>query len=99
VGQNLKEKLAAIEKALIVPGLKTPAELLNHGTKLLAKMAALAPVVFSADFKPTQAAQDVYTKLADEIDAQLALLHEVMELDVPAFNGMAQERGMGVLAV
>jgi hypothetical protein len=99
VGQNLKEKLAAIEKALIVPGLKTPAELLNHGTKLLAKMAALAPVVFSADFKPTQAAQDVYAKLADEIDAQLALLHELVEVDVPAFNGMAQERGMGVLAV
>jgi hypothetical protein len=99
VGQNLKEKLATIEKALIVPGLKTPAELLNHGTKLLAKMAALAPVVFSADFKPTQAARDVYAKLADEIDDQLALLHEVMELDVPAFNGMAQERGMGVLGV
>ncbi len=99
VGKQLKEKLAAIEKPLIVPGLKTPAELLNNGTKLLAKMAGLAPVVFSADFKPTQAAHDVYAKLSDEIDDQLALLHELIEVDVAAFNGMVQEKGMGALGV
>jgi hypothetical protein len=91
--------LAAIEKPLIVPGLKTPAELLNHGTKLIAKMAALAPVVFSADFKPTQAAQEVYTKLSAEIDAQLALLHEAIELDIAAFNHLVQAADMGAVGV
>jgi hypothetical protein len=99
VGQQLKEKLAEVEKPLIEPGLKTLSEILNHGTRLIAKMAALAPVVFSADFKPTQAAQDVYAKLADEIDEQLAQLHELIEVDVAAFNGMVQERGMGALGV
>ena len=99
VGKQLKEKLAAIEKPLIVPGLKTPAELLNNGTKLLAKMAGLAPVVYSADFKPTQAARDVYAKLSAEIEAQLALLHEVVELDVAAFNGMVQDADLGALGV
>jgi hypothetical protein len=99
VGQKLKEKLAEIEKPLIVPGLKTGSQVLNHGTRLLAKLAGLAPVVYSADFKPTQAAQDVYAKLADEIEAQLALLHEVIEVDVAAFNSMVQERGYGVLGV
>jgi hypothetical protein len=98
-GQQLKEKLAEVEKPLIEPGLKTLSEILNHGTRLIAKMAALAPVVFSADFKPTQAAQDVYAKLGDEIDEQLAQLHELIEVDVAAFNGMVQERGMGALGV
>ena len=72
---------------------------MNQGTRLLTKMASLAPVVFSADFKPTQAAQAVYAKVADEIDEQLAQLHELIEVDVAAFNGMVQERGMGALGV
>jgi photosystem II stability/assembly factor-like uncharacterized protein len=98
-GRQLKEKLAEIEKPLIVPGLKTPAELLNHGTRLIAKLAALAPVVFSADFKPTQAAQEVYTKLSAEIDTQLALLHEAIELDIAAFNHLVQAADMGAVGV
>jgi hypothetical protein len=35
----------------------------------------------------------VYARLADEIEGQLALLHDLV--DVAAFNGMVLERGMG----
>ncbi|MCP4416895.1 MAG: glycosyl hydrolase [Chloroflexi bacterium] len=96
-GKVLKEKLAEIEKTLIVPGLKTPAEMMNHGTRLIARLASLAPVVFSADFKPTQAAQDVYVKLSGEIDAQLALLSTIIDSEAKSFNQLIQEAGIDAL--
>ena len=71
--------------------------MLNHGTRLIARLASLAPVVFSADFKPTQAAQDVYVKMAGEIDAQLTLLATTIDSEAQAFNQLIQEAGIVAL--
>ncbi len=98
-GKALKEKLGEIELPLIVPGLKNQSEILNNGMRLIAQMAGLAPVVYSADFKPTQAARDVFAKHSGEIDAQIGLLHEAIEMDVAAFNQMVLDADLGALGV
>jgi photosystem II stability/assembly factor-like uncharacterized protein len=96
-GQALKGQLEEIEKPLIVPGLKSEREVINHGVRLIGKLSELSPIVFSADFKPTQAAYEVFDKLAGEIDDQLAQLQTVIETDVVDFNRLVTEAGIGAL--
>jgi hypothetical protein len=93
----LSEKLLSVEKPLIVPGLKTPSEQLNQGVRLLDKLATLSADVYSADFKPTDAACAVYARLAGEIEAQLALLQELLDSDVAAFNAAIRQAGFSAL--
>lgn len=96
-GDGLKAKLEEIEKPLIFPGLKSEREVYNHGVRLIGKLSELNPIVFSADFKPTRAAYQVYEKLAGEIDEQLARLQKVLDTDVVEFNRLVADAGIGAL--
>jgi hypothetical protein len=85
---KLKDKLKEIEEPLIVPGLKSYHQTLNYGVRLAGKLAALVPVVASADFAPTKQVQEVFTLLSKQIDAQIKALNKVMETDVDRFNDL-----------
>lgn len=84
----LKDKLKAVEEPLIVPGLKLQHQTLNYGIRLTGKLAALPPVVSSADFAPTQQARDVFGHLSSQIDDQIKALNEVVESEVAALNNL-----------
>ncbi len=96
-GKALQQKLSDIEAVLIVPGLKSFGQFINHGVRLEAKLAELVPVVASADFKPTQGSQDVFAHYSTLIDEQLAQLKEVLATDAVEFSDAIQAIGVGAL--
>ena len=96
-GKALQEQLRQIELPLIVPDLKTESDILNHGTRLAAKLNGVMPVVASDDSPPIQGAIAVFAHLSLQIDEQVAKLNGVLSKDVPAFNEAVQATGMGAV--
>ena len=83
----LKEKVLDIEKQLAVPDLRPGwGDTNNAGVRLLAKLAALVPVVSTGNYKPTDQAQEAFEDFSQRIDEQLERFDSLIETDVAAFN-------------
>jgi photosystem II stability/assembly factor-like uncharacterized protein len=95
----LKDKLNAVEEPLIVPGLKLRHQTLNYGIRLAGKLAALSPVVDSADFAPTKQVREVFALLSRQIDAQIKALNKVIDSDVARFNDLIQKAEIAPLVL
>ena len=93
-GKSLTEKLLEIEKSLIAPDIKTRSEVLNNGMRLVARLGNFHPYVASADFAPTDVAEDYFLETAAKIDAQLAAYDQVLANEVAAFNQAISEAGV-----
>ncbi len=87
----LKDKLTAIEEELIQTNYKGARDRLNQPVKLNSKLSALTDVVSSADFAPTQQAQEVYVDFSSKIDPHLMRLEEVIDKDVSEFENLVHE--------
>ena len=88
VASGLKEKLAAIERELIlVPG-SNPLNLPDKG--LNAKLAALTSVVDSADSAPTRQSYDVFNVLSKRVDTEIQRLQEVVDTELKAFLNLIE---------
>ncbi len=87
----LKEKLTAIEDELVQVGHKGARDRLHLPVKLNRKLAEIMAVVASADFAPTEQANQVFKDISGRIDQQVQLLREVEERDVPQFIELVQE--------
>jgi hypothetical protein len=101
VGQRAKEirgKLQEVLDALYEPRfIGIDDQLLLFPIKLNARLASLGGVVASAEGKPTEGAREVFRDLSTQIDAQLEKLRTIEEADVPALNGLAQEKGVDLV--
>jgi hypothetical protein len=82
----LDEALTSIEHELVQVELTSDGDSLNFREMLYEKLGALAPVVSSADARPTVQSHQVYEKLSGQIDEQLAELKCVVDGDLAAFN-------------
>ncbi|MEM7346904.1 MAG: hypothetical protein AAF485_21910, partial [Chloroflexota bacterium] len=82
----LKEKLEAVEKALIQVEFKSPGDRLNYRTMLYDKLEMLPSVVGSADAPPTAQSYKVYDKLSGQADEQIAAFKAILDEDLAAFN-------------
>ncbi|MSP14619.1 MAG: glycosyl hydrolase [Chloroflexi bacterium] len=94
---SLKEKLRSLGEALVVPAVKSPWDVYNYGTRLAARLVALAPVVYMGDGAPTQQAYEVFDTLTGKIDTQLQQLQVVIETDLAAFNLLVRDGGFAAV--
>lgn len=97
-GESLKEKLSAVETALINPDF-VEGDALNKPMKLSAKLQSLPSVVGSADTAPTQQSYEVFDKLSTEADEQLNKLQEIIATDVAAFNQLLVELSVPAVVI
>lgn len=89
---QLSERVLAIEKTLLEPGLKKGwPGMLNSGIQISRKLAALQYDVNTGDYRPTDQAHEVYTALARQVDAKLAEFDHLLEGDLAEFNAMLQQ--------
>jgi len=93
----LLEKLATIEKELIMPGDQSDTFGLNVPFGLNARLASVISIAGSADRAPTKQAEEIAAEYGGEIDGQLAVLQEVMGGDLAELNELIA--GLGVAAV
>jgi photosystem II stability/assembly factor-like uncharacterized protein len=95
---SLRARVLEIEKTLLVPDLRAGwADNLNHGTRLLAKLAALPPAVTLGEYRPTDAAEAVYAHLTGQIDEQIGRFNRLVEDELPALNRRIAELSLGAV--
>jgi hypothetical protein len=70
----------------------------NNGIRLLGKLAGLPGAVNLGDYRPTDAAEEVYADLTDRIEAEIAKFDDLVKTDVAAFNAsLASAKHGGVV--
>jgi len=79
-------RLDEIEGELVQAEFTSPGDALNYRNMLFEKLSGLAPVVSSADARPTAQSVAVFDKLAGQADVQLAALAEVQATELAALN-------------
>ena len=85
-GTTLVGKLTTVEEAIYQVRNRSGQDPLNFPIKLNNKIAHLMGVIEDADAPPTDQAYAAFDQLSQEVDAQLAKLHETLQADLPAFN-------------
>ena len=93
--EALRGQVLEIEKTLLVPDLRPGwADALNEGMKLLAKLAGLTPLVALGDYRPTDAAEEVFEDLSQRIEAELARFDNLVAQELPAFNAKVKKANL-----
>ena len=87
----LKEKLNAVEGALIQTEYKGARDRLHMPIRLNAKLAGLSPVVSAGDFRPPQQAYDVLAHFTEILDGEFATLQTILDEDLDEFQNLLAE--------
>ena len=93
-GEELREALAAVESALILPGEHTDTFGLHHRVRLNAALASVLSIVDSADARPTAQARALAEEYIASIDTELDRLKALLDHDLGTFNGLVSEAGL-----
>ena len=93
-GSALREALAAVESALILPGEHTDTFGLHNRVRLNAALASVVSIVDSADARPTAQARALAAEYMARIDDELGRLKALLDRDLGAFNDLVSEVGL-----
>jgi hypothetical protein len=93
-GQQVDQRLAAIEGQIYQVQNRSSQDPLNFPIKINNKLAALGGVVESAEAAPTDQSLQVLAQLSQQLDAQLAALEQVLGQDLPPFNAQLKRAGL-----
>ena len=88
---SIRDKLAAIENALVQIQARAQVDRLRYPMKLNGKLAGLLAWVASADDKPTEQSFEVFSHLSGQVDDQLRELQVVIDSDLEKFNALFSE--------
>jgi hypothetical protein len=91
-GEELAEKLTAIEEALYQTKNQSRQDPLNFPIRLNDKLAGLLGLAAFGDRRPTEPMLAVRDELTAAIDAELEKLQALWDEDLPAFNRVAREQ-------
>ena len=89
--EALAKRLSAIEGEIYQVRNRSRQDPLNYPIKLNNKIAALAGVVASGDYKPTAQSYEVFRELSTELDRELARLRTVLDTELQKVNAMLAE--------
>lgn len=93
------ERLTEFENELVQVEFTSEGDSLNHLEQLFEKLTALAPVVSSADTRPTVQSHQVFTKLAGQIDERLAAFDVAVGEGLGTINAGLAELGVDIIGV
>ena len=92
--EELRDTVLEIEKSLLYPDLRTDWEAYNYGVRLLGKLTSLSADVALGDYRPTDAAVELFDLLRAQLDEVLARFEQVKTEDLPAFNARLNEANL-----
>ncbi|MBW0007498.1 MAG: glycosyl hydrolase [Sphingomonas sp.] len=85
-GEELEQKLAAIEGHIYQVRIQSRQDPLNYPIMLNNKLAALADVVDGSEAAPTDQDYSVFTDLSVRLDRELGALEQLLSKELPALN-------------
>jgi photosystem II stability/assembly factor-like uncharacterized protein len=97
--KQLREQVLEIEKTLAVPDLRPGwGDAFTYGSRLLERISSLPDVIELGDYKPTDAAIEVYHDLKGRIETQLERLDDLKAEELPTLNAALAAAGFGIVA-
>ncbi len=94
----LSAKVLEIEKTLQIHDLRSGwADNLNKGPRLFSKLGFITGAVALGDYRPTAAAEEVFVMLKGQIEEQIGLFEKLVAEELPTFNKIAAEAGLGAV--
>lgn len=96
---TIKSQLKAVTEAMYQTKNRARQDPLNFPIKLTNKLAHLTSLMGNTDYAPTSQMVAVKEEMNAAIDVELAKYRRVLEVDVPEFNEMVREIGVGVIRV
>ncbi|MCC9166233.1 VPS10 domain-containing protein [Pontibacter harenae] len=97
--KEIEKKITQIEEALYQTKNRSGQDPLNYPIRLNNKLANLVGQVSTGDFRPTEQAYAFKKEITAQIDAQLNLLQQVKQQEIPALNKMIQEKEVDFISV
>jgi hypothetical protein len=97
--EALRDSVLEIERAMLVPDLRVDWETYNHGVRLLGKLTALSADVGLGDYRPTDAAEEVFAAVQGRIEEQITAFERLLAEDVPAFNARLEDAKLAAVLV
>ncbi len=98
--EALRDKIREVEETLLVPDLRNGwGDAINAGARLWEKLAGLPAVVALGDYRPTDAAEAVFTDLKTRIDPQIARFEQLVADDLPPLIAQATKAKHGAVLV
>jgi len=94
LGKSIVNRITAIEEALYQTKNQSRQDPLNFPIRLNNKLAAVGSNASIGDYRPTNQALEVRDDLTARIDAQLALLREIIATELPTLNEAIRESGV-----
>jgi hypothetical protein len=91
------DTLKSIEIALIQFDAKAFQDLLALPIRLNDQLAGIGAAAASSDNRPTQQMFDAYEEITPKIEAQLDKMKQVIEIELPKFNQLAEGQKVPVL--
>jgi photosystem II stability/assembly factor-like uncharacterized protein len=92
--REIDAALGTVQAELIEMRLKTGNDVLSYAIKLNARIASIAPVVASAESRPTDQSRAVFAELSTELDRYLERLRDIFATDVAALNTRTRQLGL-----
>ncbi len=96
--RSMNEALRKVEEALYQTKNRSGQDPLNFPIRLNDKLAGVASNASSGAYRPTEQVVAVRDELASQIDAELARMREVLEMDLPAFNALVRAADIPAVA-
>ena len=96
-GQQVLDKLKAIEGELVQVEFLSPGDSLNYPDRLIGKMGMLPSVVGGTDRPPTRQSREVFEKLSGEADAQMGALGSLLEGELEDLNALLKAQGVSLI--
>ncbi|MEE2642576.1 MAG: glycosyl hydrolase [Planctomycetota bacterium] len=90
--QELVKSMTEIEEKLYQTKNRSPQDPLNFPIRLNNKLSALAGVVSTGDYPPTQQAEQVYREISARIDVELNRLQGLLSKDLKNLNLLIQKQ-------
>ena len=98
--ERLRDQVLAVEQALLMPDLRAGwADEINAGTRLLAKLVELAPVVALGDYPPTASAEAFFTDVSERIEREITRFEALLDQELPKFNAQVRQADLGAVIV
>ena len=99
LGKSITADLTNVEETLYQTKNRSSQDPLNFPIRLNDKLAGVASVVATGDFRPTRQALQVRAELVEKIDEQLAKLNTIVSEKIPELNRLILEQEIPAIFV
>jgi photosystem II stability/assembly factor-like uncharacterized protein len=94
--ESLRDAVREIEDTIHVPDLRPGwGDANNAGVRLFEKLSGLPAVVALGDYRPTDAAEEVFADLKARLDPQIKAFDDLIGKEVPTLNKLVSDAELG----